>query len=208
MRCHCNAEFCMVCGSKWKTCDCPWFNLPPEILRVNDYLIPDNRLPPPPPPPPFMDRRDMPLDPLNVPAMFRPPDLMMMRPPPPRPRPRRARTMPGANESPGREAQEAADEVLALQLQEQELGDDFQIAEFQAIPEVEDEYGRSRQRAARRARRRVYAITEDDGFVELDPAAANPEVRREEPTGNEATIAGLNGPEVGAARVESWRRHI
>jgi IBR domain, a half RING-finger domain len=26
MTCRCTAEFCMVCGSKWKTCDCPWFN--------------------------------------------------------------------------------------------------------------------------------------------------------------------------------------
>jgi hypothetical protein len=25
MTCRCTAEFCMVCGSKWKTCDCPWF---------------------------------------------------------------------------------------------------------------------------------------------------------------------------------------
>ncbi|MCJ1466306.1 hypothetical protein MMC07_004925 [Pseudocyphellaria aurata] len=26
MTCRCRAEFCMICGSKWKTCDCPWFN--------------------------------------------------------------------------------------------------------------------------------------------------------------------------------------
>lgn len=26
MTCRCQAEFCMICGSKWKTCDCPWFN--------------------------------------------------------------------------------------------------------------------------------------------------------------------------------------
>ena len=26
MTCRCMAEFCMVCGCKWKTCDCPWFN--------------------------------------------------------------------------------------------------------------------------------------------------------------------------------------
>jgi hypothetical protein len=202
MRCHCNAEFCMVCGSKWKTCDCPWFNLPPEILRVHDYLIPGNG--PHPPYPPFMDRRDMPLDPLNVPAMFRPPDL----PPPPRPRARRARTMPGPNETPGREAQEAADEALARQLQEQELDTDFQVVNFQVIPVEEDRNNRSRQRAARRARRRVYAITEDQEFVELDPVAANPDLVREEPTGHEAAIAGLDGLDVGAERVENWRRHI
>ncbi|KAK1087957.1 hypothetical protein LTR33_000797 [Friedmanniomyces endolithicus] len=37
MTCRCLAEFCMVCGSKWKTCECPWFaysNLPgPDQLR-------------------------------------------------------------------------------------------------------------------------------------------------------------------------------
>lgn len=26
MTCRCMAEFCMVCGLKWKSCDCPWFN--------------------------------------------------------------------------------------------------------------------------------------------------------------------------------------
>lgn len=26
MTCRCMAEFCMICGNKWKTCDCPWFN--------------------------------------------------------------------------------------------------------------------------------------------------------------------------------------
>lgn len=26
MTCRCRAEFCMMCGLKWKTCDCPWFN--------------------------------------------------------------------------------------------------------------------------------------------------------------------------------------
>ncbi|WPH01962.1 Hypothetical protein R9X50_00481600 [Acrodontium crateriforme] len=26
MTCRCMAEFCMVCGSEWKTCSCSWFN--------------------------------------------------------------------------------------------------------------------------------------------------------------------------------------
>lgn len=26
MTCRCTAQFCMLCGEKWKTCDCPWFN--------------------------------------------------------------------------------------------------------------------------------------------------------------------------------------
>ena len=26
MTCRCGAEFCMLCGEKWKGCDCPWFS--------------------------------------------------------------------------------------------------------------------------------------------------------------------------------------
>ncbi|XWW95427.1 hypothetical protein V2A60_003386 [Cordyceps javanica] len=26
MTCRCGAEFCMMCGVKWKGCNCPWFN--------------------------------------------------------------------------------------------------------------------------------------------------------------------------------------
>jgi hypothetical protein len=26
MTCRCTAEFCMLCGVRWKGCDCPWFN--------------------------------------------------------------------------------------------------------------------------------------------------------------------------------------
>ncbi|KAI9686960.1 MAG: hypothetical protein M1822_002713 [Bathelium mastoideum] len=35
MTCRCTAEFCMICGARWKTCDCPWFNYNP---------VPDDRL--------------------------------------------------------------------------------------------------------------------------------------------------------------------
>ncbi|KAG6162797.1 hypothetical protein E4U51_006152 [Claviceps purpurea] len=31
MTCRCGAEFCMICGLKWKKCDCPWFN--PENMH-------------------------------------------------------------------------------------------------------------------------------------------------------------------------------
>jgi hypothetical protein len=34
MTCRCTAEFCMVCGLKWKSCDCPWFN----YENVDAYL--------------------------------------------------------------------------------------------------------------------------------------------------------------------------
>ena len=43
MTCRCTAEFCMVCGSKWKTCECPWFNYRdlPDADRLNDMRIPE-----------------------------------------------------------------------------------------------------------------------------------------------------------------------
>ncbi|KAK4619419.1 E3 ubiquitin-protein ligase ARIH2 [Fulvia fulva] len=43
MTCRCMAEFCMVCGSKWKTCDCPWFNYgqTPDADRLNEWRIPE-----------------------------------------------------------------------------------------------------------------------------------------------------------------------
>lgn len=43
MTCRCMAEFCMICGSKWKTCDCPWFNYTslPNPDRLNDMRVPE-----------------------------------------------------------------------------------------------------------------------------------------------------------------------
>ncbi|KAK3109600.1 hypothetical protein LTR53_016976 [Teratosphaeriaceae sp. CCFEE 6253] len=66
MTCRCLAEFCMVCGGEWKTCDCPWFaynHLPnPDVLagmrvpeaiqvvyrRVFDAANPAQQAQPPP----------------------------------------------------------------------------------------------------------------------------------------------------------------
>ena len=36
MTCRCTAEFCMVCGSKWKSCDCPWFNYEPVHAHLGN----------------------------------------------------------------------------------------------------------------------------------------------------------------------------
>ena len=43
MTCRCNAEFCMLCGAKWKTCDCTWFDYTglPNPDRLNDMRIPE-----------------------------------------------------------------------------------------------------------------------------------------------------------------------
>ncbi|KAI4156564.1 MAG: hypothetical protein LQ340_000172 [Diploschistes diacapsis] len=44
MTCRCTAEFCMICGSKWKSCDCPWFNYATvEADRLDHMNIPQVR---------------------------------------------------------------------------------------------------------------------------------------------------------------------
>ncbi len=41
MTCRCRAEFCMICGLRWKTCDCPWFNYEAvENARLQHMNIP------------------------------------------------------------------------------------------------------------------------------------------------------------------------
>ena len=40
MTCRCRAEFCMICGLQWKSCDCPWFNYEAvEADRLNHMNI-------------------------------------------------------------------------------------------------------------------------------------------------------------------------
>jgi len=43
MTCRCLAEFCMICGLKWKTCDCPWFDRAdqPYPDRLNEMRVPE-----------------------------------------------------------------------------------------------------------------------------------------------------------------------
>lgn len=41
MTCRCRAEFCMTCGLKWKSCNCPWFNYDTvERDRLNHMNVP------------------------------------------------------------------------------------------------------------------------------------------------------------------------
>ncbi|KAF4843091.1 putative E3 ubiquitin-protein ligase ARI4 [Colletotrichum siamense] len=41
MTCRCGAQFCMICGVKWKNCDCPWFNYDTtDADRLPDVQIP------------------------------------------------------------------------------------------------------------------------------------------------------------------------
>ncbi|KAL7915993.1 hypothetical protein GGI35DRAFT_473308 [Trichoderma velutinum] len=49
MTCRCGAEFCMICGTKWKSCSCPWFNYengtnPWENNQIQDLNIPTEDL--------------------------------------------------------------------------------------------------------------------------------------------------------------------
>ncbi|OBT95237.1 hypothetical protein VE01_07600 [Pseudogymnoascus verrucosus] len=76
MTCRCTAEFCMLCGLKWKTCACPWFNY--DNIADNDRLG-HMRIPMPHPPP-------------QPPGAFPDPGVIHIPfPPPPQPRPPRLR---------------------------------------------------------------------------------------------------------------------
>ncbi|KAI9818696.1 MAG: hypothetical protein M1832_004171 [Thelocarpon impressellum] len=45
MTCRCTAEFCMICGAKWKTCNCPWFSYEQVAAdRLNHMQIPQVRM--------------------------------------------------------------------------------------------------------------------------------------------------------------------
>lgn len=42
---RCTAEFCMICGAKWKTCNCPWFNYEQvDNDRINHFNVLINRV--------------------------------------------------------------------------------------------------------------------------------------------------------------------
>lgn len=59
MTCRCTAQFCMICGAKWKTCDCPWFNYASvESDRLEHMNI--------------AEIRHLALDPAAAPALNRP----------------------------------------------------------------------------------------------------------------------------------------
>lgn len=44
MTCRCTAEFCMVCGLKWKSCDCPWFNYETVDAHLGDPALAQQRM--------------------------------------------------------------------------------------------------------------------------------------------------------------------
>jgi len=211
----------MVCAKKWKTCDCPWFNLPPD-MNIDNFRIPFPLGIPPPPPPFGFPRNHNPLPPpLPRPPPAFPPMLrdqrdepfnsapVMFQPPPPplgRPRPsRRARPMPAANID-GRDAQEAADEALARQMQDdEELGTGVQALHNLTLVD-EDDDGGLRERRARRARRRIHVVNEDD---EIWPVKEKKDREKlhDDSAEEDAMRAGLDLTHHGGNRRESWMRY-
>ena len=115
MTCRCRAEFCMICGAQWKTCNCPWFNYSqiPNPDRLNDMRVPE--------PVRVMFRRVMDaaggMPPLNIPP---PPMGANVRQPPPAPPPE----VTYQQEMDERQRQERADADLARRLQLASLWED------------------------------------------------------------------------------------
>ncbi|TVY32296.1 putative lipase, partial [Lachnellula subtilissima] len=95
MTCHCTAEFCMICGLKWKSCNCPWFNYDAvEADRLQHMQVPE------------------PVRNEEVP----PPHRLQ--------RPRRPRPNTYLEEINDRRRQERLDEEMARRLQTVSIGDD------------------------------------------------------------------------------------
>ncbi|KAL9488578.1 hypothetical protein ACSS6W_000855 [Trichoderma asperelloides] len=46
MTCRCGAEFCMLCGTKWKGCSCPWFNYENGSNPWQNNALDDLNIPP------------------------------------------------------------------------------------------------------------------------------------------------------------------
>ncbi|KAL1952839.1 hypothetical protein VTO42DRAFT_4111 [Malbranchea cinnamomea] len=44
MTCRCTAQFCMICGAKWKSCECPWFNYSTDGDLLQQLNIPQARI--------------------------------------------------------------------------------------------------------------------------------------------------------------------
>ncbi|KAI1079182.1 hypothetical protein F5B20DRAFT_545329 [Whalleya microplaca] len=97
MTCRCGAQFCMVCGLEWKTCECPWFSYDTAEQDELDHMqTPD----------PMMDR-----DPFTGPS--------------PRGFGPRARPRNYEDESLRRRLQEQKDEDYARRLQYEENDDEY-----------------------------------------------------------------------------------
>lgn len=191
MRCRCKAEFCMVCAKKWKTCDCPWFNLPTE-LNVDNFRMPfgfPGGMPPAPP----MGRRGgngWQLPPVrafdNLPPPPPPPGAMGLPPPPrafrdrrgdpfnPLDLPRFLEPDLGATMRPQVRRTRPMPASDHLDRDEQEAADadlarQLQEQELGANLDEEDDFASSeRRQRIRRARRRVYAVIEKNNIHRLE----------------------------------------
>lgn len=204
MTCRCTAEFCMLCGLKWRTCECPWFNYETvEADRLAHIRVPGDigggR--PPPPPPPLFPRR-MP----NAFAAFLPP---------PRPMDQQANMM--ANQAP----------INAFQVLNQNLRDFG--ANFNTNQDQVQERAQQRQERLRQQRQDLHQQQQFDERQQRMRAdeefARNMEslnVTREEATparrGRQASAAGSETPasvqagiargQRGSRRVDMWMENV
>ncbi|KAF2396243.1 hypothetical protein EJ06DRAFT_249700 [Trichodelitschia bisporula] len=142
MKCRCAAEFCMLCGLQWKSCDCPWFNLPEDNEGDNGGPQPAPPAPPAPPRPQRERAPGAPLGPLDVPDIWRPFEML---------RPRARWAQMGAANAPDPAAAQRDDEALARQVQAMEIGAEVTGAEAEALT-LGDEAARRRRRRARTRR--------------------------------------------------------
>ncbi|KAI9171088.1 ATP-dependent RNA helicase DEAH12, chloroplastic [Paramyrothecium foliicola] len=146
MTCRCGAEFCMICGTKWKNCDCPWFNYETiDTDRAGHMIVPEPTMRP--------DMRDIfASDGLPGALELRSPGGLVSMPAPPPP--------PGTYEEEMhmRRVQEQRDADLARRMQlydesdeeydERGRGGDMLGVASSSSHHASDEYRRARRRMA------------------------------------------------------------
>ncbi|TQN67284.1 putative E3 ubiquitin-protein ligase ARI4 [Colletotrichum shisoi] len=111
MRCVCGAQFCMVCGTKWRNCDCPWFNdETADADQLRDVQLPATIQ--------RMERMDLAESSRSV----RPTVASSVPPPPPQPL-RRSRSQEYDSSRLMRRFQENRDQEIARTLQSYEVGE-------------------------------------------------------------------------------------
>jgi ariadne-1 len=205
----------MLCGLKWKTCQCPWFAMPD--LDAGDRLLnmplppnyqifihqaqaaqtAQNRarpLPPPPPPP-------MPApEPRHVPNI----------PPPPIPAP----VLHTPRRADERQAQERADEILARRLQQQLLLDSTPSASDTEMDaqmygignagrhHMNETYTYHSSMPVHTARRAFW------GFARPVERRGRRSGSSTPPTASQMAGLSRDGSRRGAARVGTWLQHI
>ena len=210
MTCRCTAEFCMLCGLKWRTCECPWFNYETvEADRLAHMHVPGGIGGGRPQPPPLFPR--------NLPNAFA--DFF----PPPRPADQEQMNMPmpppaigafamfdqnlrdfGANFNTNQDqVQERAQRQERLRLQQhRDLHQQQQFDERQRPTQTDAEFARN---------------TENLNLAAEQPAQAPRQRRQASRAGREAQApapapasvqAGIARGQRGSRRVDMWMENV